>query len=72
MANQMHDAEPMDVYVDEHGELWRVIGLWNEPTVKVQQIESDALGPARGMKFGAVNAQMWEGWKRIYRPLTSA
>ena len=60
----MRDAEPNDVYVDETGKLWRVVGVCGEPTVIVQEIESAA--PER--RHGGVSGAMWFGWKRIHRP----
>lgn len=65
----VHDAEPMDVYVDATGKLWRVVGIVREPTVMVEKIETqhpEERAPAR--RSGGVSGQMWQGFVRIYRP----
>jgi hypothetical protein len=67
----VHDAEPMDIYVDEHGELWRVVGTFSEPTVIMERVEKSARSDMEydsGRKLGGVSGSMWMGWKRIYRP----
>ena len=62
----VHDAEPNDVYVDEDGKLWRVLGTCGEPTVIVQEVEP--LAPDSPVKLsGGVSGLMWRGWKRIHR-----
>jgi hypothetical protein len=63
----IHDAEPSDIYVDEAGKLWRVVGVVGEPSVIVEEIETKTPdNPVR--KNGGVSGLMWRGWKRIHRP----
>lgn len=64
----VHDAEIGDVYADEHGKLWRVVALFREPTVRVQEIEKIGDYPVPVSKFGGVSGYMWTGFKRIHRP----
>lgn len=69
MTASIHDAEPMDVYVDKSGKLWRVVGTWSMPTVVVQEIEPDAISIQPTRMYGSVNGAMWEGFKRIHKGL---
>jgi len=63
----VHDAEPNDVYADADGKLWRVVGVCGEPTVIVQEIETQTPdSPVR--RSGGVSGLMWQGFKRIHRP----
>jgi hypothetical protein len=62
----VHDALPSDIYVDEHGKLWRCMSICNEPTRYFQEVESAGHSPQS--KSGGVSGLMWNGWKRIYRP----
>jgi hypothetical protein len=65
--NGIHDAEPNDVYVDVTGKLWRVVGVVGEPSVIVQEIETETPdNPVR--RSGGVSGLMWMSWKRIHRP----
>ena len=57
-------AKPGDIYVDKRGKLWRVVATCAEPTVEVEEIETD--DAARGRKSGGVNGFMWHGFKRIW------
>lgn len=67
----VHDAEPNDIYIDDDGKLWRVVGVCGEPTVIVQEIESEI--PASPVqRSGGVSGYMWHGWKRIHRQPESA
>jgi hypothetical protein len=63
----VHEAEPGDVYVDENGKLWRVIGVCGEPTVIVREIEPDAPESPPVTRSGGVSGYMWHGWKRVHR-----
>lgn len=63
----VHDAKPNDVYIDESGKLWRVVGVCGEPTVIVQEIES-ATPESPVQRSGGVSGYMWHGWKRVHRP----
>lgn len=38
-GSKMRDAEPMDVYADATGKLWRVVSVCHEPTVVVEEVE---------------------------------
>jgi hypothetical protein len=65
----VHDAEPSDIYVDDSGKLWRVVGVCGEPTVIVEEIEpASPESPVR--RHGGVSGVMWRGWKRIHRQTT--
>lgn len=35
----VHDAEPGDIYADETGKLWRIVGVCHEPTVIAEEVE---------------------------------
>ena len=62
----VHEAQPMDVYVDAQGKLWRVVGIFGEPAVTVEEIESQTPNdPLR--KTGGVSGCMWHGFKRVVR-----
>ena len=61
----VHDAEPGDIYVDSRNVLWRVVGVYHEPTVIMQRINGDA---TRDRQSGGVSGPMWSGYKRIHRP----
>lgn len=63
----VHDAKPGDLYADDSGKLWRVVGICGEPTVIVQEVETSyPESPVR--KSGGVSGFMWHGFKRILRP----
>jgi len=60
----VHSAKLNDLYADEGGKLWRVVGLCGEPTVTVQEIESETpLTPVR--QSGGVSGAMWLGFKKL-------
>lgn len=63
----VHDAQPGDVYVDDAGKLWRVVGVCGEPTVIVEEVETKAPGDGT-RRSGGVSGFMWHGFKRIHRP----
>jgi hypothetical protein len=67
----VHDAELGDLYVDGTGKLWRVIALCGEPAVHFQEVEMQTPdSPVR--RSGGVSGLMWNGYKRIHRPLKPA
>ena len=39
------DAEPGDIYADEQGKLWRIIGVCHEPTVIAEEVEGSLHDP---------------------------
>lgn len=62
----VHEAQPMDVYTDENGKLWRVVGIFGEPAVIVEEIESKS--PESPVRMtGGVSGLMWNGFKRVVR-----
>jgi hypothetical protein len=63
----IRDAEPSDIYVDERGKLWRVVGTWQEPVVIVEEIEATNPNDALRRMTGGVSGVMWCGFQRIYR-----
>lgn len=63
MTNEIRDATTGDIYVDQSGKLWRVVGRYDEPVVCVKAIEGDQTETQ-----GGISGCMWEGWKRIHRP----
>lgn len=65
-AMSVHEAQPGDVYVDDKGKLWRVIGVCGEPTVIVREIET-VTPESPVTRSGGVSGYMWHGWKRIHR-----
>lgn len=54
----------MDVYVDEYGALWRVIGLVSEPSVILEQIEGDA----KRHITASITSPLFCRMSRVYRP----
>lgn len=69
----VRDAEPGDIYADFNGKLWRVTGTCSEPTVYVEEVEPFC-GEAGSVwqkvrRSGGVSGLMWQGFKRIFRPL---
>jgi hypothetical protein len=66
----VHDAAPGDIYVDEHGKLWRVVGIVGEPSVIVDEIETRS-PDSPVQRTGGVSGLMWNGFKRIHRPAPS-
>lgn len=64
----VHDAKPGDIYADEQGKLWRVVGIFSEPTVQVQEIEP-ATPESPVKRLGGVSGLMWNGFIRIFRPI---
>lgn len=38
----VHDARPGDIYVDEHGKLWRVVSYLDQPSVCIEAVEPHA------------------------------
>lgn len=67
----VYDAEPNDIYVDEHGKLWRVVGVIHSPSVIVEEVEP-LDGASKMQKSGGVGGYMWHGFKRIHRPEKNA
>lgn len=63
----VHDAKPGDIYVDASGKLWRVVGVFGEPSVIVQEVEP-AVVESPVTQTGGVSGLMWHGFKRIYSP----
>lgn len=72
----IHDSKPGDIYADKNGKLWRVVGIWSDPTVRVEEVEPthhpDGPEPAipygeKRAMFGGVGGCMWSGFTRIYR-----
>ncbi len=45
----VHDAEPMDIYVDPQGKLWRCVGTHKEPTVIFEEVEGRTPSPVNLM-----------------------
>lgn len=41
----VHDAEPMDIYADAQGKLWRCVGICREPTVIFEEVEGHTPDP---------------------------
>lgn len=41
----VHDAEPNDIYADEQGKLWRIIGVCHQPTVIAEEVEGTLNDP---------------------------
>ncbi|WP_424137426.1 hypothetical protein [Roseomonas chloroacetimidivorans] len=62
----VHDAKPGDVYADANGKLWRVIGVWHDPTVEVEEVEPERMLSPKQRRFGGVGGLMWQGFQRIW------
>lgn len=41
----VHDAQPGDIYTDEQGKLWRIIGVCHQPTVTAEEVEGTLHDP---------------------------
>lgn len=41
----VHDAQPMDVYADKQGKLWRCVGYCSEPTAIFEEVEGHTQAP---------------------------
>ncbi|KKN30170.1 hypothetical protein LCGC14_0836840 [marine sediment metagenome] len=65
--NDIHKAQPEDVYVDAQGKLWRVVSICGEPTVLLTEIEPETRNDSVQM-HGGMSGLMWDGFKRIYTP----
>lgn len=56
----VNDAEPMDIYVDSQGKLWRCVGVCRDPTVIFEEVEGHTPEPvnnwAAAQGMGIVNA----------------
>lgn len=66
----VHDAEPGDIYIDAHGDVWKVVGICKEPTVTMDYLGESGAKEARdrlSRLSGGVGGLMWNGFKRIYR-----
>lgn len=68
----VHEAQPGDIYVDEHDKLWRVTGRWDEPVVSVEAVEPDLTGiggsPNKTKQQGGLSGLMWKGFRFLHRP----
>lgn len=64
----IEDAQPGDVYVDEHGILWSIVGLIREPAIVARRMIVSGVEDDKHEKIvGGVSGTMWDGFKRIYR-----
>lgn len=65
----VHDAEPGDIYADEQGKLWRIVGVCHQPTVIAEEVEGTLndpnaaqllpnIGVALGGQLGMPRAQI--------------
>jgi hypothetical protein len=63
----MRDCDLDDVFADEFGRLWRCVGLFREPTVRLEPLDTPDQG-GRSALFGGVSGMMWDGFKKIYSP----
>lgn len=48
----VQDAQPMDIYVDKQGKLWRCIGVCSEPTVMFEEVEGHTQAPSNNALLG--------------------
>jgi len=61
------DVEPGDVYADDNGKLWRVVGVFHEPSVSMEEIEHTV--PDNPLRVtGGMSGLMWHRFRRIFRP----
>jgi len=70
-VTNMRDAEPGDIYVDDDGKLWRVVGVICEPSVTVEAVEHEFIiggAPQFPRRSGGITGHMWHDYQRIYRP----
>lgn len=64
----VHDAEPGDIYADEQGKLWRIIGVCHEPNVIAEEVEGSLHDPSAPI---APNAAVGVGWAQGIMPRAS-
>lgn len=58
--------QPLDIYVDEKGHEWEVVGYWTEPVVIMQRkaLPGERLEhPLR--KTAGISGLMWSGFKKL-------
>ena len=60
MSDDITAAEPMDIYADANGKLWRVVATCHEPTVTLEEVEPSGhtSDPPADLPTGA---QTWIG-----------
>ncbi len=73
MEDSIQDARPGDVFVDSDGQIYRVKARFNEPVIELAMIDPVYPSSIAGNDLpptmrGTIHAQMWDGFKRIYRP----
>ena len=61
------DAKPRDVYVDQDGNLWRVVCRWDQPVVQMEAIDLEDERGRKARQIAGINGQLWDGFKRIHR-----
>lgn len=68
MSEDIHDAQPADVYVDPLGHIWKVESRCDSPTVTLVQLDGDRKTSEPQRMHGGTGGLMWQGFKRIHRP----
>lgn len=66
----VHDAEPGDIYADEQGKLWRIVGVCHEPTVIAEEVEGTLHDPHAPAAPNAAQA-IGVGWAQGLMPRAS-
>ncbi len=57
-----HDAAPGDLYIDQQQAVWRVVGVFGEPSVMLERVDDKS----NRMHLG-VSGQTWFDLTRIWR-----
>lgn len=63
----VHDAEPGDIYADEAGKLWRIVGVCREPTVIAEEVEGTLYDPNAPLPAVTVFAQAQTQFSPFHR-----
>lgn len=58
----VRNAKPGDILIDDGGKQWRVYGYCNEPTVFIEEIDTDDENRIR--LIGGVSGKMWSRMSR--------
>lgn len=61
MTLDLNKCEPMTLYTDGQGKLWRVVGYWTEPVVCMEPVEE----PEGKRLYGGIRGAMWDGFTRM-------
>ena len=67
MSLDLNKCEPMTLYKDADGTLWRMVGYWTDPVVMMEEV-CDANGiPSTSPErlTAGINGELWSGFRRL-------